>query len=162
MLDTFRKVEINKPIFDAIKLVPKYEFFKELCINKRELQGDAFVSLGESCLAIPQRKFPQNLKNPKSLTIVCTFEAKRYNSNFNYYFSIDISNSLWQPLFELKNKDEWKESFNMSKKEEQFGDKIVKTMAPLVFFLAKIVHYVHPSIFKPPWKNEEQSQAKRL
>ena len=36
VLDIFRKVEINKPIFDAIKLVPKYEFFKELCINKRE------------------------------------------------------------------------------------------------------------------------------
>ena len=53
MLDTFRKVEINKPIFDSIKLVPKYEFFKELCINMRELQGDAFVSIRESCLAIP-------------------------------------------------------------------------------------------------------------
>ena len=159
MLDTFRKVEINKPIFDAIKLVPKYEFFKELCINKRE-QGDAFVSIRESCWARPQRKFPQNLKNPKSLTITCPFEAKRYHSNFNYYFSIDTSNSLWQPLFELKNKDEWEESFNLSQKEEQFGDKVVKTMAPLVFLLAKIVHYVHPSIFKPPWKNEEQSRAK--
>ena len=158
MLDTFRKMEINKPIFDAIK----YEFFKELCINKRELQGDAFVSIGESCLAIPQREFPQNLKNPRSLTIIYTFEAKRYYSNFNTYFSIDTSNSLWQPLSELKNKDEWEESFNMSQKEEQFGDKVMKTMEPLVIFLAKIVHYVHPSIFKPPWKNEEQSQAKRL
>ena len=52
------KVEINKPIFDAIKLVPKYELFKELCINKRDLKGDAFESIGESCLAMPQRKFP--------------------------------------------------------------------------------------------------------
>ena len=34
----------------------------------------------------------------------------------------------------------------MSQKEEQFRDKVVKTMAPLVFFLAKIVHYEHPSI----------------
>ena len=161
MLDTFRKVEINKPIFDAVKLVPKYEFFKELCINKRE-QGDAFVSIGKICLAMPQREFPQNLKNPKSLTITCTFEAKRYHSNFNYYFSIDTSNSLCQLFSELKNKDEWEESFNMSQKEEQVGDKVVKTMAPLVFFLAKIVHYVHQSIFKPPWKNEEQSQVKRL
>ena len=48
----------------------------------------------------------------------------------------------------------------MSQKEEQFGDKVVKTMAPLVFFLAKIVHYVHPSIFKPHWKNEDGSRAK--
>ena len=52
--------------------------------------------------------------------------------------SIDTSNSLWQPLFELKNKDEWEESFHMSQKEEQFGDKVVKTMAPLVFLLVKI------------------------
>ena len=66
MLDTFRKVEINKPIFDAIKQVPKYEFFKELCVNKRE-QGDAFVSIGTSCLAMPQREFPQNLKESKKL-----------------------------------------------------------------------------------------------
>ena len=95
MLDTFRKVEINKPIFDAIKQVPKYDFFKELFINKRELQGDAFVSIGKSCLAMPQREFPQNLKNPKSLTRICTFEVKRYHSNFNYYFSIDTSKSLW-------------------------------------------------------------------
>ena len=43
----------------------------------------------------------------------------------------------------------------MSQKEEQFGDKVVKTKALIVFFRAKIVHYVHPSIFKPPWKNEE-------
>ena len=90
MLDTFRKVKINKLIFDAIKLVPKYEFFKELCINKRELQGDAFVSIRESCLAMPQREFPQNLKNPKTLTIICSFEAKWYHSNFNTYFSIDF------------------------------------------------------------------------
>ena len=61
VLDAFRKGEINKPIFDAIKLVPKYEFFKEFCINKRELQGDAFVSIGESCLAVPQREVPQNI-----------------------------------------------------------------------------------------------------
>ena len=142
--------------------MPKYEFLKELCINKRELQGDAFVSIGKSCLAMPQREFPQNLKNPESLTIICTFEVKRYYSNFNYYFSVDTSNSLWQSLFKLNNKDEWEESFNMSQKEVQFGDKVVKTMAPLVFFLAKIVHYVQPSIFKSPWKNEEQSQAKGL
>ena len=124
MLGTFKKVEINKPIFDAINQVPKYEFFKKLCINKRELQGDAFVSIGESCLAMPQREFPQNIKNPKSLTIICTFEAKRYHSNINYYFSIDTSNSLWQPFFELKNKDELEESFNMSQKRSNLVIKL--------------------------------------
>ena len=89
---------------------------------------DAFVSIGESCLAMPQSQFPQNLKNLKSLTIICTFEAKKYHCNFNYYFSIDTFNSLWRPLFELENKDEWEESFNMSQKEEQFGDKFDKCL----------------------------------
>ncbi|RDY13039.1 hypothetical protein CR513_02098, partial [Mucuna pruriens] len=37
LLNLFRKVEINIPLLDAIKLVPKYvKFLKELCIHKRK------------------------------------------------------------------------------------------------------------------------------
>ncbi|KAM2388571.1 hypothetical protein ACFXTH_038001 [Malus domestica] len=36
ILDTFRKVQVNLPLLDAIKQVPKYaKFLKELCTNKR-------------------------------------------------------------------------------------------------------------------------------
>ncbi|RDY01170.1 hypothetical protein CR513_15540, partial [Mucuna pruriens] len=36
LLKMFRKVEINIPLLDAIKQVPKYaKFLKELCVHKR-------------------------------------------------------------------------------------------------------------------------------
>ncbi|XP_048228283.1 uncharacterized protein LOC112534948 [Ricinus communis] len=39
ILDTFRKVEINIPLLDAIKQIPKYaKFFKELCTDKRRMK----------------------------------------------------------------------------------------------------------------------------
>ncbi|RDY14830.1 hypothetical protein CR513_00038, partial [Mucuna pruriens] len=41
LLKMFRKVEINIPLFDAIKQFPKYaKFLKELCIHKkRQIKG---------------------------------------------------------------------------------------------------------------------------
>ncbi|RDY05353.1 hypothetical protein CR513_10831, partial [Mucuna pruriens] len=36
LLKMFRKVEINIPLLDAIKQIPKYaKFLKELCVHKR-------------------------------------------------------------------------------------------------------------------------------
>ncbi|XP_062080882.1 uncharacterized protein LOC133785678 [Humulus lupulus] len=41
ILDTFRKVEVNIPLLDAIKQVSRYaKFLKELCTNKRKLRGN--------------------------------------------------------------------------------------------------------------------------
>ncbi|RDX67059.1 hypothetical protein CR513_54121, partial [Mucuna pruriens] len=40
LLQTFRKVEINFPLLNAIKQIPKYaKFLKELCTPKRKLKG---------------------------------------------------------------------------------------------------------------------------
>ncbi|RDX88291.1 hypothetical protein CR513_30129, partial [Mucuna pruriens] len=37
LLRMFRKVEINIPLLDAIKQIPKYaKFLKELCVHKRK------------------------------------------------------------------------------------------------------------------------------
>ncbi|XVF74086.1 hypothetical protein PTKIN_Ptkin13bG0032600 [Pterospermum kingtungense] len=50
--DAFRKVEVNIPLLDAIKQIPRYsKFLKELCTNKRKLKGNEFVSMGENVLA---------------------------------------------------------------------------------------------------------------
>lgn len=39
ILDTFKKIEINIPLLDAIKQIPKYaKFPEELCMNKRKLK----------------------------------------------------------------------------------------------------------------------------
>ncbi|KAK4411814.1 Retrovirus-related Pol polyprotein from transposon [Sesamum angolense] len=42
--ETFRKVEVNIPLLDAIKQIPRYaKFLKELCTNKGELKGNERV-----------------------------------------------------------------------------------------------------------------------
>ncbi|XP_073131691.1 uncharacterized protein [Henckelia pumila] len=59
VLEMFRKVEINIPLIDAIKQIPRYaKFLKDLCTNKRRLRGDekierAMLDLGASINVIP-------------------------------------------------------------------------------------------------------------
>ncbi|XP_073033735.1 uncharacterized protein [Primulina eburnea] len=53
VLETFRKVEINIPLIDAIKQIPRYaKFLKDLCTNKRRFKSDEKVSVGESVSAV--------------------------------------------------------------------------------------------------------------
>ena len=43
LFETFRKVEINIPLLDAIKQVPRYaKFLKELCTSKKNCKGMKF------------------------------------------------------------------------------------------------------------------------
>jgi hypothetical protein len=40
IMETFQKVEVNIPLLDAIKQIPKYaKFLKEFCTHKRKLKG---------------------------------------------------------------------------------------------------------------------------
>ncbi|KAL0362574.1 UNVERIFIED_CONTAM: hypothetical protein Scaly_1212600 [Sesamum calycinum] len=44
ILETFRKVEVNIPLLDAIKQIPRYaRFLKELCTSKGKLKGNERV-----------------------------------------------------------------------------------------------------------------------
>ena len=53
ILETFHKIEVNIPLLDAIKQVPRYaKFLKEMCTNKRKLQGTEKVSIGENVSTI--------------------------------------------------------------------------------------------------------------
>ncbi|KAJ7949905.1 Retrovirus-related Pol polyprotein [Quillaja saponaria] len=72
ILEMFRKVEINIPLLDAIKQVPRYaKFLKELCTNKRKLNSNETVSVGEKVSAIIQKKLPLKEKDPGSFSIPC-------------------------------------------------------------------------------------------
>ncbi|XP_027076039.1 uncharacterized protein [Coffea arabica] len=72
ILDVFRKVEINIPLLETIKQVPKYaKFLKDLCTHKRKLRGDERVAVGENVSAILQRKLPPKCRDPGMLTIPC-------------------------------------------------------------------------------------------
>ncbi|XP_031097052.1 uncharacterized protein LOC116001306 [Ipomoea triloba] len=72
ILETFQKVEVNIPLLDAIKQIPRYaKFLKELCTNKRKLKGNEMVSMGENVSAILQKKLPPKCKDPGMFTIPC-------------------------------------------------------------------------------------------
>ena len=72
ILDTFRKVQVNIPLLDAIKQVPKYaKFLKELCTTKRRFSNKEVVRVSENVSAVLQRKLPPKCKDPSSFTIPC-------------------------------------------------------------------------------------------
>ncbi|XP_038708081.1 uncharacterized protein LOC120003252 isoform X2 [Tripterygium wilfordii] len=78
ILETFRKVEVNIPLLDAIKQVPKYaKFLKELCTTKRKLRSDEKVKVGENVSTMIQRKLPPKQKDPGMFTIPCVIGNKK-------------------------------------------------------------------------------------
>ncbi|KAK5773318.1 hypothetical protein PVK06_049624 [Gossypium arboreum] len=72
ILETFRNVEINLPLLDAIRQIPRYaKFLKELCTNKRKLAGNEKVSVCENVSAVLQRKMPVKCKDRGMFAIPC-------------------------------------------------------------------------------------------
>ncbi|XP_073138513.1 uncharacterized protein [Henckelia pumila] len=72
VLETFRKVEINIPLIDEIKKIPRYaKFLKDLCTNKRRLRGDEKVSVGENVSAVIKNSLPNKCKDPVMFTMPC-------------------------------------------------------------------------------------------
>ena len=79
ILDTFRKVQVNIPLLDAIKQVSRYaKFLRELCTNKCKLRGDKKVRVGENVSVVLQQKLPQKCKDPVTFTILCTISKTQF------------------------------------------------------------------------------------
>ena len=71
-MDTFKKLQINIPLAEALVQMPKYaKFLKEIITNKRTWDNNETVPLGETCSSIISRKIPTKLKDPGSFTIPC-------------------------------------------------------------------------------------------
>ncbi|RDX86288.1 hypothetical protein CR513_32394, partial [Mucuna pruriens] len=77
----FQKVEINIPLLDAIKQVPKYaKVLKELCIHKRrkikgsrEIEGVVSALTKNEELAIgATRALPRKCRDPRIFSVPCT------------------------------------------------------------------------------------------
>ncbi|KAF1892486.1 hypothetical protein Lal_00010952 [Lupinus albus] len=50
LLDTFRKVEVNMHLLDAIKQIPRYaKFLKDLCTHKRKRKASISILESECC-----------------------------------------------------------------------------------------------------------------
>ena len=59
ILETFRKVEVNIPLLDALKKIPRYaKFIKELCTHKRKLKGNGRISMGRNVSALIGKSIP--------------------------------------------------------------------------------------------------------
>ncbi|KAL0448508.1 UNVERIFIED_CONTAM: hypothetical protein Slati_1407200 [Sesamum latifolium] len=62
ILETLRKVEVNIPLLNAIKQIPRYaRFLKELCTNRSKLK----------CIRHSQRKLPPKCKDLCMFSIPC-------------------------------------------------------------------------------------------
>ncbi|CAN6559847.1 unnamed protein product [Malus baccata var. baccata] len=81
ILETFRKVQVNIPLLDAIKQVLRYaKFLKELCTTRKRMSTKEVVKVGENVSAILQRKLPPKCKDPGSFTIPCVIGNTRFES----------------------------------------------------------------------------------
>ncbi len=79
ILETFRKVEVNLPLLDAIKQIPRYaKFLKELCTTKCKLRNNEKISVGENVLALIQQKIPLKCKDPSSFSIPCRIGDSKF------------------------------------------------------------------------------------
>ncbi|CAN6706482.1 unnamed protein product [Malus baccata var. baccata] len=99
ILERFRKVQVNIPLLDAIKQVPRYaKFLKELCTNRRRISTKEVVKVGENVSAILQRKLPPKCKDPGSFTILCVIGALK-NDGVNIQLA-DRSNAYPKGVLE--------------------------------------------------------------
>ncbi|RDX70781.1 hypothetical protein CR513_49935, partial [Mucuna pruriens] len=76
----FRKIEINIPLLDAIKQIPKYvKFLKELCVHKRrKMKGSrefggvvSALTKSDSTIGISQ-VLPKKCRDPGIFSVPCT------------------------------------------------------------------------------------------
>ncbi|RDY11345.1 hypothetical protein CR513_04002, partial [Mucuna pruriens] len=80
LLKMFRKVEINIPLLDAIKQIPKYaKFLKELCVHKRKkIKGSMEVGGVVSALTRNEtsttgaKTLPKKCRDPGIFSVPCT------------------------------------------------------------------------------------------
>ncbi|KAL7602617.1 MADS-box MEF2 type transcription factor MIG1-like [Lactuca sativa] len=63
-LETFRKVQMNISLLDAIKQIPRYaKFLKDLCTNKRTFKANKKIQVNENVSAVIQKKLPPKCKD---------------------------------------------------------------------------------------------------
>jgi hypothetical protein len=92
ILEVFKKIELNIPLFDVIKQIPKYaKILKELCTTKRafKLKGHEMVSMDEVVSTVVQKNMSFKQKDSSAFTIPCVIG----NSSFKRALS-DLGASI--------------------------------------------------------------------
>ncbi|XP_027182318.1 uncharacterized protein LOC113780741 [Coffea eugenioides] len=110
ILEVFRKVDINNPLLDAIKQVPKYaKFLRDLCVNRRRLRGDERVIVGENVSAVLQRKFPPKYGDSgplKEIGIIIQLVDRTNAYLDGSVFSVSAIDPAVQEVFKTVGRDE--------------------------------------------------------
>ncbi|XP_023729159.1 uncharacterized protein LOC111876816 [Lactuca sativa] len=71
--ETFRTVQINIPLLNAIKQIPSYaKFLKDLCTKKKKFKANEKIQVNANVSAIIQKKLPPKYKDPGIYVIPCT------------------------------------------------------------------------------------------
>ncbi|XP_022873962.1 uncharacterized protein LOC111392801 [Olea europaea var. sylvestris] len=79
ILETFRKIQVNIALLDAIYQVPRYaKFLKDLCTNKHRLKGNEVESVGKNVSTVLQKKLSPKCKDPGSFSIPCIIGNTRF------------------------------------------------------------------------------------
>ncbi|KAL7585160.1 uncharacterized protein LOC111878620 [Lactuca sativa] len=72
IMKMFKRVQINIPLLEVIKQVPRYaRFLKDLCVSKKKLKGNQVVTVGEHVSAVLQKRMPPKCKDPGVFTVPC-------------------------------------------------------------------------------------------
>jgi len=86
ILNTFKKVEINIPLLDGVRQIPKYaKFLKELCTNKRRIMDREEVNMGRNMLRFRSFqnaavRMPQNCKDPGMFSVPCIIGSTTFDN----------------------------------------------------------------------------------
>jgi len=77
--EIFQNVEINLPLFDALRNMPGYmKFLKDALASKKKLGKFEKITLSEECSAVLQRKLPLKQKDPGSFTLECEIAEQTF------------------------------------------------------------------------------------
>ena len=84
ILNTFKKVEINIPLLDAVRQIPKYaKFLKELCTHKRRIMDKEVVNMGRNVSSLikkPAVRMPQKCKDPGMFFVPCIIGSTKFDN----------------------------------------------------------------------------------
>ncbi|KAF1888299.1 hypothetical protein Lal_00024446 [Lupinus albus] len=95
LLDTFRKVQVNIPLLDAIKQIPRYaKFLNDLCTHKRKLKGNEIINMGmdvSEMIGMPVPHIPEKCKDPGTFTVPCIIGNRKFeNAMLDLEASINV------------------------------------------------------------------------
>ena len=94
-LEIFKELEITMPFGEALQQISLYtKFMKDILTKKEKYIGNESIMVGGNYNAMIQRKFPDKIKDPGSVTIHCTIG----NESIKKAFIVLGANINWMPL----------------------------------------------------------------